>query len=169
MKLYVDFKRPKTIKEFITKIFVPNTNNPQSMIYLYGIKTYSDKECTKLQCHSNKFRSFDDILTLTKTYYPSITPKRLMHELLISRSSNLVRSNETKYLYMGICSTMQRIRLYYSTFNSHQTQYQFPTKLKLSSKYSWHELLKMIGIKNSKQLSAYLIKYSQKVVTKKKK
>jgi len=37
--------------------------------------TYHDKECLNLQCVSGKYRSFEDLVEIAKTYYSNISDK----------------------------------------------------------------------------------------------
>jgi len=43
--------------------------------------TYFDKECTQIQCSASR-RSFEDLLSLCKTYFPETTEKDLMKTLI---------------------------------------------------------------------------------------
>jgi len=68
------------------KLYVKNiTREPNDTLYTFLYKvlsfdgngfgkgmvnaTYEDLECTKLQCISNKYRSFDEIVLISKTYF----------------------------------------------------------------------------------------------------
>lgn len=101
-------------------------------------ETYFDKELKKLQCNKGRLRSFDDILEIVNTYFPSITPKRLIHELLVF--------DPPKYI-----NTIDGLNTNYSDCN------------KLNSKYSWHELLAMLGIKNYEEYKKYVLKHRSKI------
>ena len=43
----------------------------------YARPTYHDKDCTRLECSAFR-RSFEDLLTLARTYFPDTTKKELM-------------------------------------------------------------------------------------------
>ncbi len=69
MKLYVKgvVREPKdTLYTFLSKVFKINV----SFFNKYSINaTYLDSEFKKLQCESEKHRSFDDIVLISKTYF----------------------------------------------------------------------------------------------------
>lgn len=82
MAIYVKFKRQRSVKEFLT-LFYSNLNNSN---LLTSVETYSDADCTILQCGKNKYRSIDDVLELVQTYYSSFTIKnlaKLLHNMII--------------------------------------------------------------------------------------
>lgn len=100
--LYVKFKKPRTVKEFLNKFY---QENPYNSYILMASETYSDKECTKLQCVENKLRSYDDLFELIKTYYPSYTRKKLTLLLIKSNFNNKIIGG-----YFGSCAWMNKIR-----------------------------------------------------------
>lgn len=138
--------------------------------------TYTDKECVeRKQCDSGRMRSFDDILIVTKTYYPSITPKKLFHILLttIFKIKCQIYDYKTgKYDYqdryyclqMSNCGTMRRIRVWYNislNFSS-QTKYDYLKNIaKYNSKYSWIDLTNMLDIKSNEELINYIEKHKK--------
>jgi len=69
MKLYIKdiVREPKdTLYTFLYKVFKLNG----SYFEKYTINTtYLDSEFKKLQCKSSKYRSFDDIVLISKTYF----------------------------------------------------------------------------------------------------
>jgi hypothetical protein len=147
-KLYVKFKKPRSVREFLLKFFTAHTLH---QTHYTGGATWNNQECTNLQCDTNKWRSFDDVYYLVRTYFPTITPKRLIHELLV-----LYLNGTTKrYLQMGTCGGMSRIRIIY--FTGPLIGYDIN---KYSSVYSWPELLAMLDIKSTTDLQAYLDKHT---------
>lgn len=145
-KIYVKFKKPETLREFIKLFF---SNEYQNL--LTGPETFADKDCTLQQCPEHKLRSFDDLFFCCKTYFPEVTPKDVMHEILTIQLR--LKSKDLVYPQLNCCSTMNRIRvLYYKTEYSTNP---FETN-QYSSKYSWEELLGMLGITNQKQLVEYV-------------
>lgn len=150
-KLYVKFKKTRSVREFLLKFFVAHTSSPT---YYTGGATWYNPECTQLQCDINKWRSFDDVYYLVRTYFPTVTPKKLIHELLV-----LYLNDTTKrYILMGACGGMGRIRIIY--YNTPRTGYDTN---KYSSVYSWPELLAMLDIKKQADLQAYLDKHTKNV------
>lgn len=133
-------KQPESINELLKELF---KNKNGSMVT--NVNTYSNKKCTTLQCKKGKFRSFDNVLTLVNRYFPNTTPEQLIKEMLCVKITD---SNENIcYLRCGYCSTMRKIRLWYSS----KTQYADGfynlryTNWKGLSKYSWKDLYEMIG------------------------
>ena len=89
-KIYVGFKRPKTVAEFITKLF---DNKQIYGEYYSSVTTFYDKECINIQCYKNKYRSFDDVYLIIKTYYPSYNRSKLMKVLITLTFKNFVNLN----------------------------------------------------------------------------
>lgn len=162
MKIYVNFKKPETIREFLIKFFpLDNTYGT-----FRAVKTYFDVECTKLQCFSGKNRSFDDLYDIILTYYPETTIKELAIELL---SLNFISKKGTKhYLYPFVCSTIKRPVLPIEPaklcdeghFSDHYI------KIPLNSKYSWRIVFEQVdkSIVNYKTM----YEYSEKLISEKK-
>lgn len=138
--------------------------------------TYKDKDCVeRKQCDSRRMRSFDDILIVTKTYYPSITPKKLFHILLttIFKTKYQVYNYATGkydyqdryyYLQMSNCGTMRRIRVWYNISLDFldQTKYDHLENIeKFNSKYSWIDLTNMLDIKSNEELINYFEKHKK--------
>lgn len=147
MSIYVSFEKPENPKEFLKKFY--------SILYndrAYCIETYYDKECTNLQCRSEKLRSFDDLFELFTTYYPELTEKDLIEIL----ASTILKSDKNTNLYLHIsnCSTISRIRIFYYHDISYCSR-DFKCN-KYNSKYSWGELFKMISINSQLEYMNYL-------------
>lgn len=151
MKIYVNFEPPATVKEFLKKFFSESNYAHQGFS---AVETYFDKECSTIQCEKNKFRSFDDLFDLVNTYY-TVKPEELMHELL---TANLKNGNYDVVLHMGNCSSIERIRM---CFYKELAPGNIFTLEKYNSKWSWGELLNMIGITNKEELIAYIKKYKE--------
>ena len=87
MKIYLkEFKktRKSTIKDVIYFLLSDDENEIKLTYYnsVFATKTtYNNKECTGLQCISNKRRSFEDIVDLCKTYFHNATDKKIAQEL----------------------------------------------------------------------------------------
>lgn len=67
MKIYIKYD-PKSINHLLDLLF-----NPNSSRYTL-LKTYSDPECTILQCNRGTRRSLNDLWYLVTTYFPQTTP-----------------------------------------------------------------------------------------------
>ncbi len=146
MALYVKFKKPRTIKEFLIE-FYKNTD--------YGCGTagvtYFDVECTKIHC-SKSYRSFDDLLELVQTYYPSTTPKRMIYHLITLKILN-PKTNRMFVPHLGVCAGMGRIRyIPYPDWNCSS----YLTKQMGQSKYTWKELLSLLNIKDIRELKEFV-------------
>jgi len=159
MKLYVNFENPGTLKEFLEKFFSHKNNNEP---YLRGVATYLDKECNYQQCGDGKLRSFDDVFDLVNTYFEDITPKELIHTLLLL---DLERGDKKLYLHTGTCSSIQRIRMLYVPVNtisnpSRNNSYMYT---KYDSKYSWGELFDMVNVNTTEDIINYKSKIYEEV------
>ena len=156
MKIYVKFEPPATVGEFLIKFFT--VTSPYNNVIMNGQTTYFDKECTVTQCQSSRMRSFDDLFDIVSTYYPEILPKDLMHEILVADIRN--KDNKKLFPHLYNCGSIARIRIiYYIEFCTEP----FTIIPKYKSKYSWAELLNMLGISNNAELEEYANK-NRKVV-----
>jgi len=150
MKIYVKtqekFKNHKELIKFLFKIYTTN-GFPE---------TYSNKECTVLQCEANKMRSFDNIYYIVKTYFPIISHKTVFKTLLLCRRKS---GNYYNYPNLGCCGTMRRIRF---TF-AYDTEANFPKTLHHSilniqsyeSLWSWGDLASSIGITTIESINEF--------------
>lgn len=73
------------LKNYVKKRGLPVASFLEELFHKhYGFPTtYSDKECTKIQCSRGKNRSIDDVMCLIKTYYPSKTYKHIFEQFRI--------------------------------------------------------------------------------------
>ena len=145
MAIYVNFKKPRTINEFLLTFYTQREGSSQA----YAAITYTNKECTYVQCDKIR-RSFDDLLEIVQTYYPSTTP-----ELLISRLLKLKIPNYNS-IYLINCEGMRKLRISYYNGGFKSTYSKAILVSKYDSKYSWKELLNMIGITNDEQYENYI-------------
>lgn len=155
MKIYVNFEKPRTAKEFLKKFYY-SENGP----FLKANATYKDENCKFLQCPKNRMRSFDDLLVLIKTYYPSYNAKKLMHLLL-----TIDYGYEKNFMpYFANCAEIQKIRyLPYVKINIGKAgllSYDVTIQQKqYGSKYSWKDLFTMLNINNNEDLDKYYAKF----------
>lgn len=109
MAIYVNIKRQRLVKDFITLLYSHSKNG-----YMTCIESFSDQELTKIQCVKGKYRSIDDVLEIVNTYYPSITMKRLakiLHNLEIVNNDN-----KTYYFYSLYCTNIEKTTTLFTNF-----------------------------------------------------
>jgi hypothetical protein len=105
----------------------------------------------RLQCDGGKNRSFDDLLLLSKNYYPDTTIEELVN--VVSKAIELVRENG-KNSIIYYCSTIEKPIVWKRTLTedhfctSHRGFYSYKdyreTNLKGVSKWSLFELYNML-------------------------
>lgn len=147
MALYVKFKKPRTIKEFLIQFY---SKDAYGGSYKIADNTYKDVECKQLHC-DKAVRSFDDLFELIQTYYPSTTPQILIKHLLtvkIKKSAGGILKP-----YLDYCNGMRIIRYFPYMFQTSQSS--LDQKMD-NSKYTWSELLSLIGIKNLNEYKEFV-------------
>ena len=153
MAIYVKFaeeSKPKTVREFLNKFFSSYKEQ-----YLRNVETYLDKECTVLQCKANKYRSFDDIFELVKTYYPTVSIGTIFKILLTLKPKH----DDIVYnLFMMSCSGIKKINCLYVKFqgNNVKNYKEIISNTTYDSNYKYEELFNMIGVKNQEDLDNIL-------------
>ena len=153
MAIYVKFaeeSKPKTVRKFLHKFFSSYKEQ-----YLRNVKTYSNKECTILQCDSDKYRSFDDIFELVKTYYPTVSIGTIFKILLTLKPEH----NQSTYnLFMMSCSGIKKINCLYVKFKGDKVKNysDIIQNTSYDSNYTYKELFDMIGVKNQEDLDNIL-------------
>lgn len=154
-KLYVSFKRKKSILKFLITLYSYKDDGCGATAHA----TFYDKECTKVHCPNGKWRGFDDIYALVKTYYPSTTKKKLMVKLMEMRYE-VYRNGEKSYRYphFEICSGAGILRVMPYRFESNTISTKKPT----NSKYSWKELFGLLGIYTINDYNEYKKKHNLK-------
>ena len=77
--------------------------------------TYTDPELTKLQCTANKYRSFDDLILISKTYFKvsSKTVAKTIKKFL----------DKYNYTNLVLCDTANKWVLYYGLNKSNSIKY----------------------------------------------
>lgn len=156
-KLYVKFKIPETLKEFLITFFFDDKKFKDYFTYkpYCSYDTYSDEECTKIQCYPCKMRSFDDLMLLANTYYPNTDAKTLMFEIM-----NLNHKNNHGLIYpmFYYCSDIHKSTLRF--INTIYEEILLDRKYVQNSEYYWDELLLLVGIDINKkdELKNYLTK-----------
>lgn len=136
MKIYVKFKPPPTLKEFLLKFFSINTHNDG----VKGVETFLDKECKVQQCPSERNRSIQDTFECVKTYFPETTLTELVTELMKLRPFD-------KYFWPFFCNGIQRPVIWFNIYPLNS----LPPKIG-DSEYSWNSLIRKCGIKTAEEM-----------------
>lgn len=131
-KLYIKADRQPTISQFLLEVFSYNKEP-----YMTSVETYYDEECLKIQCKAGKYRSFNEIFILVKTYYKSITVVKLAKLLL---EMEIKIDDRVYYRYMMYCSDIHKPVILFTRFN----QSSALSNLKGDENYSWLELYNMV-------------------------
>jgi hypothetical protein len=148
MALYVKFaqeQRPNSVKGFLKKFYTREVTVDTAR----GHYTYLDPECKQVQ-DRHQYRSFDDLLELVQTYYPKVTPVKLMHYLLTTKIA-LQGKDRVARPHLGKCSDMGKIRFIPYMMDSYS---EISTKMS-KSKYTWSELMRPLGIKTEHDFVKY--------------
>lgn len=131
-KLYIKAGRQPTISQFLSEVFSYNKEP-----YMTSVETYYDEECLKIQCKAGKYRSFNEIFILVKTYYKSITVVKLAKLLL---EMEIKIDDRVYYRYILYCDNIQKPVILFVRFK----QSNGISDLKGNEKYSWLELYNMV-------------------------
>lgn len=103
-KIYIKTKkRPKNVRELLKLLYIDKNDNICTEI------TYSNKQCTIIQCGQNRNRSFKDIYFLCKTYFHNVTPKKVFLECF-----TLYYDKKHKFPYLTICGTLKDMRFMFN-------------------------------------------------------
>ena len=143
----------KNVDDILNKLLISsNQASNKPTFYKYNNVYYE-------QCSASKFRSFDDILLICKTYFPSVKVETVFEKLLLlNNTKSSVLNNELNQRF-GYCGDIRRIR-YVSNY-SMSLEYFYKnatTHLQGESKYSWKDLFKMININNVEELKEFYLK-----------
>ena len=111
------------------------------------------------QCSAGKYRSFDDILLICKTYFPSVKVETVFEKLLLLNNTKSSVLNDSLKQRFGYCGDINRIRYIGNYSTSLQNFYSDAmTRAQGNSKYSWKDLFKMININNVEELKEFYLK-----------
>ena len=107
-KIYIKLDNPPTsIKSLIESLF-NDINLASATIYKYAKPTYKNKECTIIDCNAGR-RSFEDLYSLTTTYFPKATKTQLMKALMsISNLRWYICSDINKIVFHGVHSYLSK-------------------------------------------------------------
>lgn len=162
MAIYLKIeKKPETIEELLLKLFshvhYKNDN------YTTTVPTYSNPECTVLQCERHKFRSFDDIVEIVNTYFPNTDNMTVLHNLLILQITSA--SGIVLLPAMLMCRSIEKPTIYYSIrFERDYNGGTFTDAKQRFSNYLWKELLAELGITNFEELKNYIDKNKKETI-----
>lgn len=157
MALYVKFKKPRTVRQFLKKFF--GDNETYNGIY-YSAPTFLDKECKISQCRDSRRRSFDDIYELVNTYYSNISKKKLLHTLITLKINT--KDKKTAIFNFHYCYDIKKAVMYYQSVKYGWEEWRSFENKKQKCKYSWRELMNIMNIHNKKQLLEYQKKFKVK-------
>lgn len=150
-KIYLKLdKRPKNVADVLQLLFV---RNDSIMDISDSKKTYKDKDCKIEQCKEGKYRSMDDIYYLCKTYFPNVTVKKVMHELLMFKSGD-----KYKAIQFYTCGTMKKLRVIPMSYTTYDESIRCS---KYDSQWSWKELFSLVGINSQNDLINYTNKHKK--------
>lgn len=161
-KLYVKFKKPRTIQQFLY-LFYTNKQRNQNLGSPYANKLnagviYSDEKCNNT--YEGKIfirRSFDDLFKLVKTYYPSTT-KAIMFKHLLKFNPEI--KGMKYYPFIGYCSGSRIIK-----YLPHNNIFVTPClKSKYDCENTWAELCEMSGIEPTYESLRKYIKNNLKTI-----
>ena len=115
MKLYVKnvTREPKdTLYTFLYKVLNFDSNGFGKAVVN---NTYYDPELTKLQCIKNKYRSFDDIMLISKTYF-KVSDKAVAKVIKIFL-------DDYNYISLVLCDTANKWVFYYGLHKNNDIKY----------------------------------------------
>ena len=142
----------KNVDDILNKLLISdNTTSNKPTFYKYDNVYYE-------QCSVNRYRSFDDILLICKTYFPSVKVETVFKKLLLLNNTKSSVLNDSLKQRFSYCGDINRIRYIGNYSTSLQNFYSdATTRAKGNSKYSWKDLFKMINI--NKELTYLLFYY----------
>ena len=143
----------KNVDDILNKLLISsNQASNKQTFYKYNNVYYN-------QCTAGKYRSFDDILLICKTYFPSVKVETVFKKLLLLNNTKSSVLNDSLKQRFGYCGDINRIR--YIGNYSVSLEYFYNNTITHSqgeSKYSWKDLFKMININNVEELKEFYLK-----------
>ena len=152
-KIYFKDTEIKNVDDILNKLLISNNQaSSKPTFYKYNNVYYT-------QCTSGRYRSFDDILLICKTYFPSVKVETVFKKLLLLNNTKNNVLNDKLRQRFGYCGDINRIR-YIGNYPS--SLYGFysdaMSRAQGESKYSWKDLFKMININNVEELKEFYLK-----------
>ena len=152
-KIYFKDIEVKNVDDILNKLLISNNQaSSKPTFYKYNNVYYQ-------QCSAGKFRSFDDILLICKTYFPSVKVETVFKKLLLLNNTKSSVLNDSLKQRFGYCGDIRRIRYIGNYSTSLEYFYSgATTRSQGESKYSWKDLFKMININNVEELKEFYLK-----------
>ena len=152
-KIYFKDVEVKNVDDILNKLLISSSQTSnKSTFYKYNNVCYN-------QCSANKYRSFDDILLICKTYFPSVKVETVFEKLLLLNNTKSSVLNDSLKQRFAYCGDINRIRYIGNYSTSLQNFYRdATTRAQGESKYSWKDLFKMININNVEELKEFYLK-----------
>ena len=145
MKLYVNNvtrKSKDTLYTFLYKVLNFDSNSFGKAIVN---DTYYDPELTKLQCIKGKYRSFDDIVLISKTYF------RVSDKAVAKILKKF--SDEHYYVNFVLCDSAHKWVFYYGLGSNYikycadyNEGYKKTNETGKNGKYSFDDIIKLMGL-----------------------
>ena len=152
-KIYFKDVEVKNVDDILNKLLISSSQTSnKSTFYKYNNIYYN-------QCIAGKYRSFDDILLICKTYFPSVKVETVFKKLLLLNNTKSSVLNDSLKQRFAYCGDIKRIR--YIGNYSVSLEYFYSnaiTRKQGESKYSWKDLFKMININNVEELKEFYLK-----------
>ena len=152
-KIYFKDIEVKNVDDILRKLLISNNQaSSKPTFYKYNNVYYQ-------QCSAGKYRSFDDILLICKTYFPSVKVETVFKKLLLLNNTKSSVLNDSLNQRFGYCGDIRRIR--YIANYSTSLEYFYDGAIirnQGESKYSWKDLFKMININNIEELKEFYLK-----------
>lgn len=149
MKLYVKdiIREPNdTLYTFLCKFLNINKN----FKFLTSIATYKDLEYKDLQCIEGKFRSFDDIVLVSKTYFKVIdkTVAKTVIKILNNYPDTclILCDSAKKWILYNNLSKHEDLK-YCAKYNKSYNKLNDP----YNGKYSYNDILILAGLKKEEE------------------
>ena len=142
MKIYVSFRRPRTVKEFLIMFYQLNS---ASFVDGSGraVQTYRDKNCKVIQCGLGRLRSPQDIYDCVRTYFPNVRLDTVFSTLL------KLKTKDGRFIYPSYCWDIRRPVTSWGTYKNHDMpQY--------NGAYGWKTILNALGINNKIEYHKYI-------------
>ena len=143
----------KNVDDILNRLLISsNQVSNKPTFYKYNNVYYN-------QCTAGKYRSFDDILLICKTYFPSVKVETVFKKLLLLNNTKSSVLNDSLNQRFGYCGDIRRIRYIGNYSTSLEYFYsEAITRKQEESKYSWKKLFQMININNVEELKEFYLK-----------
>lgn len=155
---------PSTLEEMLEYLLVKYSfkGSSRNATYNKRINCDDNKEEEVVQCTKDRYRSFDDVLELSKYYFPEATIEEVFTKLLLidSETSDNIDGNTKIGISLQRCSTIKRGVIHNVNYRI-ESVYRTIEDTCYNSKYTWKELLSKININSYEDFLAFYIKHLQ--------